>query len=97
MCMSDKKTPISVKIIPERKNNTSRIFSNYVRAVATPIDVTLQFSDAKPPINEDEQNDIEKNKIVKATIEAEIVLPKAVAIELANILSKQFKNEINSK
>ena len=79
-----------LKIITFRKENGNRIYSTYVRVVSNPYEVTLQFSDIKPPANDIEQEEVKKSKEIKTPIDAEIVLPFDVAKEFLSILDKRI-------
>lgn len=95
--MADIKQEETVKIIPFRKDNTSRTFANYVRVVSTPFDVTLQFVDVKPPESDAEREEVKKKKVVKMPIEVEIILPIDVAQGFLSILNKQLEKIKKSK
>lgn len=94
--MEDKK-PIPLKIVPFRRDNTSRTFANYVRIVSTPSEITLQFVDVKPPENDDRREEIKKKREIKMPIVAEIALPTNVAKGLLEILEKQLSKIKNNK
>lgn len=89
---------IEVKIIPYRKEEKPRIFSNYVRVVSSPQDITVQFADVKPPESDEQVKKIMEKKVLKTPIEIEIVLPIDVARSLASVLTKQLdKLKIDKK
>lgn len=79
-----------IKIIPYRKEDKPRIFSNYVRVVSSPQDITVQFADIKPPVSDEQVEEVKKNKIMKTPVDVEIVLPIEVAKSLLTVLSKQL-------
>lgn len=88
--MIDKKQEETVKITPFRKENSVRIYSNYVRVVSNPFEITLQFADIKPGVNDEEQDRLKKEKSVRATIDTEIILPIEIAKKFLEILQKQL-------
>lgn len=79
-----------IKIIPYRKEDKPRIFSNYVRVVSSQQDITLQFADIKPPVSDEQVEEVKKNKIMKTPVDVEIVLPIEVAKSLLIVLSKEL-------
>lgn len=79
-----------IQIIPYRKEDKPRIFSNYVRVVSSPQDITVQFADIKPPVSDEQVEEVKKNKIMKIPVDVEIVLPIEVAKSLLTVLSKQL-------
>ena len=99
--MVDKKQAvIKVKISPVRKEGCSRTYSNYVRVVSNPGDITLQFCDIKPPTSDEDTANLKSSPVMKPLIEAEIVLPIDVAQSLLNVLKGQLEKvgkKINPK
>ena len=93
--MVDKTQEIKVKVVPYRKENTSRVYSNYVRVVSSPREITLQFCDVKPPENDDYAEKLKKNPVMKSPIEVEITLPIEVAQALKSVLKGQLE-KVNS-
>lgn len=86
-----------VKVTPVRKENGTRQYSNYVRVISNPFDLTLQFADVKPAVTEDEQEKINKKKEIHVPIDTEIILPKEVAQALSEILNKHLSGIIKRK
>lgn len=99
--MVDKKqTIIKVKINPLRKEGGSRTYSNYVRVVSSPRDITLQFCDIKPPTSDEDTANLKNSPVMKPLVDAEIVLPVDVAQSLLNVLKGQLEKvgkKINPK
>lgn len=94
--MVDKKQELTVKVVPYRKENTSRVYSNYVRAVSSQREMTLQFCDVKPPESDERAEELKKNPVIKSPIEAEITLPINVAQALISVLKGQLEKITSS-
>ena len=88
--MVDKQQDEIVKIVPYRKEDKARKYSNYVRVTSTPFEATLQFSDVKPASDDNELAKIKKEKEIRTPIDTEIVLPLPIAEELAKLLQQQL-------
>jgi len=88
--MTDKKD-LTVKVIPYRKDTTTRLYSNYVRVVSGPRDVTIQFCDVRPPESDEVAEELKKNPVMKSPIEVEVTLPIDVANSLLNVFKKQLE------
>lgn len=86
-----KQVAIKVKINPIRREGGSRTYSNYVRVVSGPRDITFQFCDIKPPTSDENTTNLRNSQVLKPLIDAEIVLPIDVAQSLLNVLRGQLE------
>ncbi|GEM_PF-4763065 len=95
--MADNKKEDNIKVVSFRKDNSIRIYSNYIRVVSNASEITLQFCDIKPGANDEEQERILKEKNVKVEINTEVVIPVNVAQSLLKILQQQLSLVILNK
>ncbi|MDO8496975.1 MAG: hypothetical protein Q7S61_00330 [bacterium] len=82
-----------VKIIPTRLVGSKRVYSNFVEVTKTNRELSLKFCDVRPPANEDEVKEVQKNGKIEAPIEVEIVLP----IEIGNGIIKALTTQLEIK
>lgn len=84
--------PKAIDILLFRKNEgaSPRTHSNYVRIVANPMEVTLQFADLKPPVTDAENKQILADAKVNVPIDIEMVLPFDIAQAFALALQDQI-------
>jgi hypothetical protein len=86
-----------LKIIPQRKEKTSRVYANYAEVTNNNIDVSLKFCDIRPPANDQELREANDKGFIHVPIEAEIALPKKVAEDLIRVLQVQLKGSSEVK
>ena len=93
-----KNTQKQLKINTYRAEGTSRIYSNYVRVVSNPSEVTFQFVDIKPGANDELHAEIIERGEIKAPIDIEIVVSPEIAKAFLNVLQNQLsKLKVNNK
>jgi|SRR3990170_3356706 len=76
----------SVKIIIDEPQTVERIYSNHVELRLSPIDATLSFCDIDPSRAMRETNE---GLEIKANLKCRIVLPFAVFVSLAQLLTSR--------
>lgn len=89
--MSKKTTTPPIKVIPKRINGDRRIYSNHVEISLTEDDLNIKFCDIRPPENEKQLDEVKKAGEVEVPIDAEVVIPLRVAIQLKKILNERIK------
>jgi len=89
--MNIKKTTLDIKVTTHRPEDQKRLYSNYVEVSTTESDVSIRFSDLKPPHNEEEVKRIEKDGSISIPVNAEIVIPTNIAKQLLTILKQHLE------
>lgn len=94
MTNTDKNTK-HLKIVPTRKEQSSRVYANYIEATNNNIDVSLKFCDIRPPANDKEFQQANEQGYINVPIEVEVALPRHIAEDLIRVLQVQLKRPSN--
>ena len=91
--MDAKNTEKELKISTYRQEGSKRIFSNYVEVSSTPFDISIRFSDIKPPTSREEVEVVKKIGKLKLPIEVEIIMPLVIANSFLQVLKNQLEKK----
>jgi hypothetical protein len=93
MIKNKKLEKAEIKLIPFRKDDSNRVYSNHVEINVSEIDLNIKFCDVRPPENNDDIEKIVALGTFKIPIVSEIVIPLVVAKELKRILNEKIAEE----
>ena len=86
----DKPRATQVTIVPSKEDVSERIYANFFSVNHGPLDFTLTFCDAPVPSGDDIKRVI-ADKVIKAFVQAEIVVPIALIQPIIEALKTNYE------
>ncbi len=84
----------TIKLSTFRPEGLKRVFSNYVEISKSSEDISLRFSDIKPPVNKNEIELVNRTGELKLPVEVEIVMPLKIATSFLQVLKGQLEKKV---
>lgn len=82
---------INFTVVPDEPGDAPRVYSNFCALSHTPYDFTLTFCEVQPPTENDVRR-ADTNRLLRAPVRAQIVVPAQFIPNLISALQNHLRN-----